>query len=86
MLRAARASGQLPLGATRVLAAWLGHLRGSGAPIRDVRASELGRLAAGTLEQAARNVLGALDAEAGADGPVVAAVAEQCAELEAASA
>jgi len=33
VLRAERAAGRMPPGAVRVLAAWIGHLRGAGAPV-----------------------------------------------------
>jgi fructuronate reductase len=35
VLRGERAAGRLPGGAIRVLAAWIGHLRGRGAPVND---------------------------------------------------
>ena len=54
VLRAERSAGRMPEGAVRVLAAWIGHLRGSGAPVVDPRADELVALAAGPLPQAAR--------------------------------
>jgi fructuronate reductase len=81
VLRAERAAGRLPAAATRIVAAWLCHLRGLGATVRDVRASELVPLSTGPLADAARKVLEALDPELGADTAVVAAVAEQCHEL-----
>ena len=82
VLRAERAAGRLPLGATRILAAWVGHLRGLGAPVRDARADEVRPLAGpGPLTEAVPRVLGWLGADLAADAEVVAAVAEQCAEL-----
>ena len=81
VLRAERAVGRLPTAATRIIAAWLCHLRGLGAPVHDVRADELVPLAAGPLNDAARRVVTALDPELGADTAVVTAVAEQCHEL-----
>ncbi|MDA8269593.1 MAG: mannitol dehydrogenase family protein [Actinomycetota bacterium] len=81
VLRAERADGRLPAAATRIIAAWLCHLRGLGTPVHDVRADELVPLAAGPVADAARQVLDALDPELGADTAVVAAVAEQCHEL-----
>ncbi len=47
VLRAELAAGRLPAGATRVLAAWICHLRGLGAPVNDARADEIVPLAAG---------------------------------------
>ena len=81
VLRAERAAGRLPVGATRIVAAWLCHLRGLGGPVHDVRADELIPLAAGRLDDAASKVLDALDPELGADTAVVTTVADQCREL-----
>ena len=82
VLRAERAAGRLPEAATRVLAAWICHLRGAGAPVADVRAQELRRLAAGPLAEAVPRTLGALDPELGADADVTAIVIEQCIALD----
>ncbi|MGY1814932.1 mannitol dehydrogenase family protein [Blastococcus sp. SYSU D00820] len=76
VLRAERAAGRLPDVAVTVLAAWVLHLRGAGAPVRDLRAADLQPLAA---EPAA--VLAALDAGLGDDAALVAAVRSRCAEL-----
>jgi fructuronate reductase len=78
VLRAERTAGRLPTAATRILAAWLCHLRGLGTPVHDVRAAELVPLAAGPVHRAAHKVLDALDPDLGSDAAVVAAVAEQC--------
>ncbi|HET9732999.1 MAG TPA: mannitol dehydrogenase family protein [Acidimicrobiales bacterium] len=83
VLGEARAAGEAPAAATRILAAWLCHLRGRGAPVRDVRADELTPLASGALPDAARRILAALDPGLGADDTVVAMVADQCRQLEA---
>ena len=71
-----------PTGAARVLGAWLAHLRGSGAPIRDPRATELVRLAAGDRSEAARAVLDAVEPGLGAERDLVRDVAATCRELE----
>jgi fructuronate reductase len=81
VLRAERAAGKLPTAATRIVAAWLCHLRGLGGTVHDVRADELVPLAAGPLADAARQVLDALDPDLGTDTALVTAVAEQCDEL-----
>jgi fructuronate reductase len=78
VLRAERAAGRMPVGATRILAAWLGHLRGFGVPVRDVRAGELIALADGPLRPAAARVLAALDPALGDDRELAGQVAEQC--------
>ncbi len=81
VLRAERAAGRLPTGATRVLAAWICHLRGLGAPIDDARAEDVVPLAAGPLSEAVPRVLGRLDPALGADVDVVDAVIDQSESL-----
>jgi fructuronate reductase len=66
-------------GATRLVAAWIAHLRGHGAPVTDVRAAELTSLAAGPADAAVTRVLAWL----GLDEPgAEATVRRQLAELE----
>jgi len=65
-----------------VLAAWISHLRGGGAPVVDVRAGEFVELARGPLPDAVRHVLDALDHSLADDEPAVAVVVSQCAEFE----
>lgn len=79
-LRHERQRGELPLGATRVLAAWVCHLRGLGAPVKDAAAAALPRTD-GTLPDAVRAVLTSFDPGLAADTPVVDAVLEQATEL-----
>jgi len=86
VLRAEREAGRMPLGATRVLAAWVCHLRGLGAPVRDARAEEVVPLAAGRLDEAVKRILEWLDPGLGEDGELVAAVLAQCGELSAVTA
>jgi fructuronate reductase len=81
VLRAERAAGRVPPGATRVLAAWVCHLRGLGAPVNDVRASEVVPLAKGPLAEAVPRVLASLDLALGADTDVVTIVVDQSKEL-----
>lgn len=81
VLRRERARGRLPEGGVRVLAAWVLHLAGTGAPVRDVRADELRPLASGRLADAVPRVLAALDPALGDDAPLVAAVATSAADL-----
>jgi fructuronate reductase len=81
VLRAERAAGRVPQGATRVLAAWVCHLRGLGAPVNDARVDEVLPLAKGPLRDAVPRVLGQLDPVLGADAAVVTAVADQSEEL-----
>jgi fructuronate reductase len=81
VLRAERAARRLPQGATRALAAWVCHLRGSGAPISDARADEVVPLAAGPLRDAVPRVLAGLDAALGTDADVVASVIDHSEQL-----
>jgi fructuronate reductase len=62
-VRAELGQGRVPTGAARVLAAWVCHLRGQGAPVNDVAAEEFTALAAGELADAVRRVLGRLEAD-----------------------
>ena len=72
VLRAERSAGRLPEGAVRVLAAWIAHLRGAGAPVTDPRADELVTLAAGP--EGVRRILDDLDPALAADDALVASV------------
>ena len=81
-LRAELAADRVPAGATRVIAAWVVHLRGSGAPVKDVRADEVRGLVTGTLDEAAARVLGFLAPDLGGDEALRAAVADHARELE----
>ena len=56
----------------RVLAAWIAHLRGAGAPVTDPRADELVALAAGP--EGVRRILDDLDPALAADHALVASV------------
>ena len=78
VLRAERAAGRLPEAATRVLAAWICHLRGMGAPVTDARADEVVPLATGRLGDAVPHVLAWLDPALGSDTDVVVLVVHQC--------
>ncbi|HEY4632243.1 MAG TPA: mannitol dehydrogenase family protein [Blastococcus sp.] len=77
-----RSAGRIPEGAVRVLAAWVCHLRGLGAPVKDPRADELAPRAAGPLPHAVRSVLNALDPRVAADDALVAAVAADAERFE----
>jgi fructuronate reductase len=83
VLRAEREAGRLPEGATRVLAAWIAHLRGAGAPVVDARAEQVTALAAGDLPSAVRAVLAELDPVLAADDEVLGAVVRQAGEIAA---
>ena len=71
-----------PTGALRVLAAWINHLRGAGAPVKDGNAELLVPLAQGPLDQAVPRVLDYLDADLAADAAVVSEVTDLCRQLD----
>jgi fructuronate reductase len=76
VLRRERAAGRLPEAVVVVLAAWVLHLRGQGAPVRDVRAEQLRSLADGPLADAVPRVLAVLDPALPDDAELVQAVRE----------
>jgi fructuronate reductase len=81
VLRAERAAGRLPEGALRVIAAWVCHLRGAGAPVDDARADAVVPLAAGALREAVPRVLAALHPALAADTDVLGTVLDLCEQL-----
>ncbi|MFJ2029187.1 mannitol dehydrogenase family protein [Streptosporangium sp. NPDC087985] len=83
-LRAERAEGRVPQGATRILAAWVCHLRGKGTPVKDPAQAQLAGFASEPLPVAIRDVLGFLDTELASDQPVLDAVLGHAEELLAA--
>ncbi|SEQ44276.1 mannitol dehydrogenase family protein [Microlunatus flavus] len=83
-LRAERAAGRMPLGCTTALAAWVLHLRGQGAPLKDPGAGPA--VAAAAAEDDAVAVAGVLDTlhdGLGADTELVAAVVDRLAAVTA---
>lgn len=56
-VRADLAQDRIPAGAVVALAAWICHLRGAGAPVNDVAATEFTDLAAGELDAAVPRIL-----------------------------
>ena len=78
-VRAELAEGRVPQGAVRVLAAWVCHLRGLGAPVADVAADEFVALASGDLDDAVGRVLDRLGVD---DQQVRAAAAALAHELD----
>jgi fructuronate reductase len=81
VLRQERARGVVPLGASRILAAWVAHLRGRGAPITDADAERIAALARGPLPDAVARLLGYLGTGLGEDASLVAAVLSQAEEF-----
>ncbi len=80
-VRKERADGRLPVGALRALSAWINHLRGAGAPVKDAAAETVTELAAGPITDAVPRVLGYLDPDLAADKPLVDKVIELCGRL-----
>lgn len=85
VLRSERAAGRLPAAATRVIAAWICHLRGLGAPVDDARSDDVVPLAGRELTDAVPRVLDRMEPGLGSDADVVALVVEQCAQLTSAA-
>jgi fructuronate reductase len=69
VLRGERQAGRMPPGAVRILAAWIGHLRGAGAPVNDAGAGPYQERAG-----SARDVLTLLAPDLGGDAALVAAI------------
>lgn len=81
VMRLEAAQGRVPSGAARIVAAWICHLRGLGAPVEDSRADVLAGLVAGTLEESVARVLGWLDADLASDERVRQVVLDLAREL-----
>jgi fructuronate reductase len=69
VLRGERSAGRVPAGAVRILAAWIGHLRGIGAPVNDAGAGPY-RARAGS----ARDVLALLAPDLAGDTDLIGAI------------
>ena len=81
-IRAERAAGRIPIGCATTVAAWVLHLRGLGAPIKDPGAVAAQQAAnSGDLPTAGPAVLDTLDPGRGADEDFVRAVIEQAAAI-----
>jgi fructuronate reductase len=81
-LRAERAEGRMPLGGATAIAAWILHLRGHGAPVKDPGADRA-RTAAGVDDEpsAVSGVLETLSSGLGDDSALVSVIIEQMKEL-----
>jgi fructuronate reductase len=81
-IRAERAAGRLPVGCATTIAAWVLHLRGLGAPVKDPGAGPaLAAATSGELPDAVPAVLAILAPGLDADHEFVAAVLDRAAEL-----
>lgn len=73
-LRAWRGRGEMPTAAVKAVAAWLLHLRGLGAPVKDVQEDTVRELAAGELAEAAAKVVGFVAPDLADDQALIDAV------------
>ncbi len=81
-IRAERAAGRMPTGCTTLLAAWVLHLRGHGAPVNDPGGKAyVGDAATTGIKDAVVAVLSRLDADLGTDETLVDAVVGRTEEL-----
>ena len=80
-LKAERAAGRSGRGAARVVAAWIRHLRGAGAPVTDAAGDRFVTVVQMEGAEGVRRVLELLDPELGADDGVVELVESLVAEL-----
>jgi len=77
-IRAERAAGRIPVGCATTVAAWVLHLRGLGAPVKDSGAAAAQQAAnSGDLQTAVPAVLDTLDLNRGSDEDFVRAVLTQ---------
>jgi fructuronate reductase len=81
VLRAERAAGRLPEGAVRIVAAWLRHLRGEGAPVNDAGLDGVAAVPTADLDTGARLVVAAVAPDLADDDVLVAAVADEARKL-----
>lgn len=81
VLRSERSAGRAATGATRVLAAWICHLRGHGVPVQDPAEERLRSLVDGPLTEAVARIVDLLDPALATDSDLLAVVAEQAREL-----
>ena len=82
-IRAERAAGRVPIGCATSVAAWVLHLRGLGAPIKDAGAGAAQAAAnAGDLPEAVPRVLDTLEPGLGADQDFVDAVLGQAKAIQ----
>jgi fructuronate reductase len=82
-IRAERAAGRVPIGCGTTIAAWILHLRGLGAPIKDPGAAAAEKAAnSGELREAVPAVLDVLEPGLGGDRDFVDAVIRQAGTIQ----
>ncbi|WP_017608577.1 mannitol dehydrogenase family protein [Nocardiopsis xinjiangensis] len=80
-LKAERERARLPHGAARILAAWVCHLRGPGAPVIDTRSEQAREAARGPAPEAVARVLALLDTSLAHETALVDTVLHHVEEL-----
>ncbi|WP_448072394.1 mannitol dehydrogenase family protein [Georgenia yuyongxinii] len=80
-LRLERAAGRLPDGPVRALAAWVLHLQGHGAPVKDARSGDVVTAARGTVAEATTTLLEMLGSDVLPDDELISAVAARAREI-----
>ncbi|WP_205739610.1 mannitol dehydrogenase family protein [Georgenia sp. SYP-B2076] len=80
-LRLEREAGRLPDGPVRALAAWVLHLQGHGAPVKDAREADVVAAAQGTVAEATTGILKVVGPDLLPDDELVAAVVAKADEL-----
>jgi fructuronate reductase len=82
-IRAERSAGRVPIGCGTTMAAWILHLRGLGAPIKDPGAAAAEKVAnSGELREAVPAVLDVLEPGLGGDRDFVDAVIRQASAIQ----
>ena len=82
-IRAERAAGRVPIGCATTIAAWVLHLRGLGAPVKDPGAAAAEKAAnSGELREAVPAVLDVLEPGLGGDRDFVDAVIRQAGAIQ----
>jgi fructuronate reductase len=82
-VRAERAAGRVPIGCASTIAAWVLHLRGLGAPIKDPGAGPAQKAAnSGVLQEAVPTVLDVVEPGLGGDRDFVDAVIRQAGAIQ----
>lgn len=82
-IRAERAAGRIPTGCATTVAAWVLHLRGLGAPIKDPGAADAEQAAkVGELPEAVSRILDVLDPGLGSDKDFLGAVVRQAGAIQ----
>jgi fructuronate reductase len=82
-VRAERSAGRVPIGCATTIAAWVLHLRGLGAPIKDPGAAAAEKAAnSGELREAVPAVLDVLEPGLGGDRDFVDAVVRQAGAIQ----